>query len=86
MLDYNNTEILGRILPINMGTYKSSKIYNYLDVVQYNNISYISKIDNNSSTPTNLNYWMNLNSNIERFIPVLSETDGILICTPRNNN
>lgn len=45
-------QILGKVMITNKGEFNSSSTYNILDVVSYNGSSYLSKINNNRSTPT----------------------------------
>ncbi len=49
--------IVGRVLPLSKGNYELGTIYSYLDVVLYEGSSYVSKVDNNSSTPSDELKW-----------------------------
>lgn len=52
-----NKQILGKVVIINKGEYNSSNTYEILDVVSYKGSSYLSKIDNNTSVPTDNEKW-----------------------------
>ena len=50
-------EKIGKVSYVHKGTYNSSSTYNRLDVVNYNGSSYVSKTDNNTSSPTDTSAW-----------------------------
>ena len=53
---------LAKIVPTPKGTYSSSVTYNALDIVRYNQVSWMCKQDNTSNvTPAEGDYWMKLN-------------------------
>lgn len=52
-----NKQILGKVVITNKDEYNSSNTYEILDVVSYKGSSYLSKIDNNTSVPTDEEKW-----------------------------
>lgn len=52
-----NKQILGKVVITNKDEYNSSNTYEILDVVSYKGSSYLSKIDNNTSVPTDNEKW-----------------------------
>lgn len=77
MLYYNKIDSLGRIIPVNTGAYNSALTYNFLDIVQNNKLSYISKVDNNNSSLDSSD-WMQISVNDLGVTPSLNSNTGIL--------
>lgn len=50
-------EKIGKVSYVHKGIYNSSTTYNRLDVVNYNGSSYVSRTDNNTSSPTDTSAW-----------------------------
>lgn len=50
-------EKIGKVSYVHKGIYNSSNSYNRLDVVNYNGSSYVSRTDNNTSSPTDTSAW-----------------------------
>ena len=53
---------LGHVSPLYKGAYNSGTTYTEMDVVTYQGSSYVSKIDNNTSLPTDTTKWQMLAS------------------------
>lgn len=51
------TQRIGKVMITHKGVYNSQLAYNLLDVVTYNGSSYVSKIENNTSSPLDDNAW-----------------------------
>ena len=51
------TQTIGKVMIVHKGTYNSQVSYSRLDVVVYNGSSYVSKTDNNTSSPTDTSAW-----------------------------
>lgn len=51
------TQTIGKVMIVHKGTYNSQVSYSRLDVVVYNGSSYVSKKDNNTSSPTDTSAW-----------------------------
>ena len=50
-------EKIGKVSYVHKGIYNSSTTYNRLDVVNYNGSSYVSRTDNNTSSPADTSAW-----------------------------
>lgn len=51
------TQTIGKVMITHKGTYNSQVSYERLDVVIYNGSSYVSKTDNNTSSPSDTSAW-----------------------------
>lgn len=69
------TQTLGIVSPVPRGDWRSDIQYNKLNIVRYNNSSYIAMVGNKGHLPTSYTTeWMLLNSDVK--LPTVSTSDN----------
>ena len=68
------TQTLGIVSPVPKGNWNSTTQYYKLNIVRYNNSSYIAISDNKGYNPSNTAYWMLLTNDVQ--LPSVSSSDN----------